>query len=345
MKFFIFFAFALSVFTSKLSLAQSTAEAQTYFLKIASEHYQIAESFMEYASSVAHNSIRKSEKKRAAMLGSIQQVKNNLSAMPCYYGQCELRDSTLAFLTMYNLVINEDYAQILNLEEIAEQSFDNMEAYFLAKELAANKVEQCSKRLDEIEDAFIALNQIHLVEQKSELTKKIEQTNAVNKHYNEVYLIFFKSYKQEVYMLEALEQKNYSSAEQNRDALANTANEGIALLKTTTPFRGDRSLILACHKSLTFYRTEATEKIKPCIEYMLLADNFDKIQGSLEAKDPMLLTPEEVSAYNNAVKEINVKTPVFKNNLSYLDQNRQSTVNNWNTVSKAYIEKNVPRHK
>lgn len=325
--------------------AQSGNEAYNYYYTIGIEHTKIADDYMKYASSVAHGSARKAEKKRVDLLITIAQAKEKVSRMQCYNGDCALRDSAVSYLNIYFLVLNQDYEKILNLEEIAEQSYDMMEAYFLAQDMAAAKVEEAGKRLEKTEDEFIAKNNIKLTEQKSELSKKIEQTNKVNEHYRKVYLIYFKSYKQEAYLLDALTRKDYSSAEQNRNALEQTATEGLSALDTITPYKSDRSLMMACKKSLDFYKREAAEKMKPCIEFMLLADNFEKMQKTFEAKDPMERTKAEVDEYNKAVKELNTKSTSFNNTFNYLNQNRESTVKYWNEVSQMYLEKYIPKYK
>ena len=339
---FIFTAFTFQLATMN---AQTTDDAYNYYYSIGMEHYKISDDYMKYASAVAHGSARKAEKKRIDLLQTIAQAKQKVAAMNCFNGDCALRDSVVSYFNISLIVLSEDFQKILNLEEIAEQSYDRMEAYFLAKQLASDKMEEAGDRLEIVEDEFVAKNNIKVNEQKSDLAKKIEQANKVNDHYNKVYLIYFKSYKQEAYLLDALNRKDYSSAEQNRNALEQTAKEGLGLLDTVTPYRNDRSLMVACKKALDFYNREATEKMKSCIDFMLLTENFEKMRKTFEAKEPMQRTKAEVDEYNNAVKEINSKSTSFNNTFNYLNQNRESTVNYWNQMSQAYLEKYIPKYK
>ena len=53
----------------------------------------------------------------------------------------------------------------------------------------------------------------------------------VMKHYNEVYLIFFKANKQEAYLMDAVNQKNINSIEQNINSLQNFAEQGLRKIK------------------------------------------------------------------------------------------------------------------
>jgi hypothetical protein len=43
-------------------------------------------------------------------------------------GDRSFRDTTVAYLKLLYIVFNEDYGKIVNMEEIAEQSYDAMEA-------------------------------------------------------------------------------------------------------------------------------------------------------------------------------------------------------------------------
>ncbi len=62
--------------------------------------------------------------------------------MPSYNGNKALRDSAVSYLKILYSVFNEDYSKLVNMEEIAEQSYDAMEAYLLAQEKAGEKLDQ-----------------------------------------------------------------------------------------------------------------------------------------------------------------------------------------------------------
>ena len=49
-------------------------------------------------------------------------------------------------MKMYYNVLNDDYSKIINMEEIAEQSYDAMEAYILAQEMVDKKPEEATRR-------------------------------------------------------------------------------------------------------------------------------------------------------------------------------------------------------
>jgi len=322
---------------------QSTQDAYTYLGTIGKEYLSISENYLKYVSSIAHNSARKAEKRRTDLLQTIAKSKSKIAGMPCYNNDCALRDSVISFLTLNYYVLNNDYQKIVNLEEIAEQSYDLMEAYWLAKELAEKKVEEASSRMDIVQNEFETKNNLEIPEDKSQLSKKIEQANQVNSHYRQVYLIFFKSQKQEAYLLEALERKDLSSAEQNKNALQQTSIEGIAVLDTLKAFRNDKSIVIACRRMLEFYKTETELKIPVIIDYTMKSENFNKMRESFEAKDPMTRTQAEVDKYNKAVSEINTLTRTYTSAVNYINQNRYTCMNGWNTQVGNYLKRYVPK--
>ena len=78
------------------------------------------------------------------------------------------------------------------MKAVSEQSYDYMEAYFLAQELADKKMEESQMEYEIDYYAFAANNNIEIIESESDLSKKMKISNEVFKHYKEMYLIFFK---------------------------------------------------------------------------------------------------------------------------------------------------------
>ena len=128
-----------------------------------------------------------------------------------------MRDSMISFLTLNYYVLTYSYDKILNMEDIAEQSYDEMELYINARSAADEKVRMADKIIDDIVLEFIKKNNIPVSKKKDKMSITLDQVNKVNDHYNTVFLIFFKSQKQEFYLLEAL--KKRTSAVQNKTGM------------------------------------------------------------------------------------------------------------------------------
>ena len=138
-------------------------------------------------------------------------------------GSSEFKDSVVEYLRLVNIVLKEDYAKIVDMEEISENSYDAMEAYMTARDQASDKLSDASVMINRVQRRFAEAHDIKIIESSSELDKKMEVAGEVYDHYNEVYLIFFKSFKQEAYLLDAISRKDLSAIEQNREALVTTS--------------------------------------------------------------------------------------------------------------------------
>ncbi|MEO7983162.1 MAG: hypothetical protein ABI688_03665, partial [Bacteroidota bacterium] len=105
-------------------------------------------------------------------------------------------------------------------------------------------------------DSIAGKNNINLVEGESALGNKSKIVNEVMDHCNTVYLIFFKSYKQEGYLIEAMGKKNVVSIEQNLNSLQKFTEQGLEKLKDLKGYSNDATLIKAGRDALNFYQSE-----------------------------------------------------------------------------------------
>ncbi|MBN2273048.1 MAG: hypothetical protein JXR41_06875 [Bacteroidales bacterium] len=324
--------------------AQQNDSAYNYMATIGREYANITENYLSYSSAVAHSkSAKKSEHKRIDFIKSIGLARARIASMPAFRGNATFRDSVVSYLTLTYHVMNEDYGKIMDLEEIAEQSYDLMEAYYLAQDMASEKMRMASNKLNLIEKDFAARYNIQLSEQQSDISKKVETVNSVQRHYTQVYLILFKSHKQEAYLLEALNKKDMNAAEQNRNALLQTAVEGLSKLDTLSVYKNDRSLVTACRKALGFFSMEANDKMPAVIDYYLKADNFEKVRDAFEAIPQMARTQTDVEQYNKAVNEYNTASRSMNVINNSLNQSRTNVMNNWNTIADVYLQRHTPK--
>ena len=222
-------------------------KALAYMEKINHEIRAIMTDTWDYTSEVAHGkNARRVEVKRKELVRTSKQAMEKVSKMDGFEGNTEYRDSVVSYLRINYLVLNEDYEKILDLEEIAEQSYDNMEAYLLTQQLANEKLDAADDTRQEQEKKFAAEHHINLVESNDKLSRKLEKAGDVFKSYNAAYLVFFKVYKQDAYFWEAVNKKDINAMEQNKNALASLANDALVKVKVLLPYKMDKSLIFAC---------------------------------------------------------------------------------------------------
>src|SRR5687768_1401412 len=288
------------LFTSPFVVAQSAGD---YMDEINKDMKNISTASWEYVSEMSHgNNAKKAEKKRLDLLQLFSDSKSRVAQMDGFEGNSAYRDAVVKYLDLSFSIFNQDYANLVDMEEVAEQSYDFMEAYMLAKEKANQKLDEAGDEMDKAEQTFAKENNINLLDpEKTKISENIRISNLVYDHYNDIYLVFFKSYKQEFFLLEALNAGDVSAIEQNKNALITNSNEGIGKLKSMTGYNNDNSIIMSCKKMLEFYKSEAEKDVSTLLEFFLAKDNMDKVKAAFDAKKEKDRTQADVDQYNKAV--------------------------------------------
>lgn len=337
-------AFAL-LLAASASAQQKFSSAGEYMNYISDQYREITKDYWSYAAAVGHGkSARKVENRRQALIKTVQETQKKITALPAWENDKSLRDSTKTFLQKSYYVLTEDYGKIINLEDVAEQSYDGMEAYLLAQDLANKKLDEALESLNTTQRAFAAAHNVTMGEgNDDELSKKVKESSKVNDYYKMAYLIFFKSFKQEAYMLDAISSKNVNGIEQNKGTLLKYSNEAIAKLDTMKAFQGDHTLITACRQMQDFYKKECNEKGSVYTNYFLKAENFDKTKKAIEAQTTR--SKEDVDKYNASVNDMNKATNDFNTTNNELFQNRKTLLDNWNKAAQTFLDKHTPKYR
>jgi hypothetical protein len=334
----------ISLIFSTSSKAQKSAVE--YLENINKELTALMTDTWDYTSAVAHGkTARKIDNRRKDLIKTSQLAKNRVNRMPAFEGSTALRDSVAAYLDINYKVLTQDYEKIVDMEEIAEQSYDMMEAYLLAQEKADERLNTAGDRMEAEQKKFAEANNINLVENKDKVAKKLESAGDVIKYYNEIYLIFFKSYKQEAYLMDAMTRSDLNAMEQNKNALATTAAEGLEKLAKISPFKGDANLKAACKNMLEFYKDEAATKMPAIIDFYMKKEKLDKVKAAFDAKPENKRTQQDVDQYNAAANDMNTGLNKYNSNNDALNKNRNSLLDKWNTGAARFMDSHVPKYK
>ena len=147
---------------------------------------------MAYISAAAHSRrAHKVEKLRAQTLESIDNAKYKTIDLPKYKGDNSLRQASIDYIQFCYRIFNEDYSKIVNMEEIAEQSVDQMQAYLLLEEKTSEKLEEASANLEKAEKEFAAKYSVTLVDTKNELSDKMTSAGKINQYCDHLVYSFF----------------------------------------------------------------------------------------------------------------------------------------------------------
>jgi hypothetical protein len=327
-----------------LAQGQSPQTANEYMSYLGDRESELSKKYLSYMSEAAHgNRARKLEKRRQDLLTGIRQSLSDANKLKPFNGDASLRDAFKQYWDVLFKVFNEDYDKIVNMEEIAEQSYDNMEAYLLAQEKAGDVLSTAYSRIDPVLHAFAAKNNVRIIENETKLSKKLREVGQANGYYHQLYLIFFKGVKQDLYVTDAFNKKDLNSLEQNRATLLKFAAEGLKRLDTCKAYKGDNSVVSACRKVLEFHKKEAEKDIPVQADFLLKNREFEKMKKSFDAKAANKRTQEDVDRYNKAVNDINTSLGAANKTLTDMNKEREKVLNNWDAASKKFMESHVPR--
>ena len=326
---------------SQLTYAQTGAEAAKYLGEIGQEYQNISKESWQYISAVAKGkNSRKIDKRRQDLSQAIKQAIYRVGRVGAFHGDVSLRDSVVAYLNLNYKVFNEDYDKILDMEEIAEESFDNMEAYMTAKERAHDLLDAASERVDATRTEFAGKYNVNLIEgDESRLSQKLSRANKAFKYYNQHYLIFFKTYKQDAYVVAAMKSGDVSAMEQNNRTLLKFAEESREQLQSVNRYGSDGALKVANIQVQEYYKRQAEQYMPTIIDFYLKKEKFDKMKASIDNKKPKDRTKEEVAAFNKAIEEYNGGIKEFNRALESLNKARSQALENWNRAVDSFLQR------
>lgn len=329
---------------SKISKSQTDQGAFNHMEQISKQYSNVDEQTLSYVSAAAHsNRSKKIDRERQELLQSIKTAIQNLKKIPDYKGDASLRDSTIKYLEVNYHVLMNDYAKVVDMEKIVEKSYDVMEAYIKAKEEANRKMTEASERLRATQYTYADKYGIRITENNSDTGKKLKIAGDVIKYYNKIYLIFFKSYIQEIYINNAIEKNDIVALEQNRNTLKKYADEGLNNLKNISAYKGDAQMISACRSALLFYKNEAENDVQKYIDYILKNEKYEKTKKAYDNKKQSERTQADVDEYNKAVKEYNSSANAVNATTNKINAGRKQAIDNWELKRKDFMSKHIPK--
>ena len=337
----------LLIFTISTSLnmvAQEFKSPVEYLTYIEKEQGAISKSTWKYTTAVAHSkSARKIDNTRKQLLKSIEVAQKNISNLKDgYKGDVEYKNQVVQYLDICKININEEYEKLIDLQEVAEQSYDGMEAYLMMRDLINEKLDAENEKVENGFKSFALKYTITINDANSELGEKIRLSNEVFDYHTALYLIFFKVNFTDGNLSKAIENKAQSAIQQNANALIQYADEGLEKLKTIKPYKGDSSLISATKKALEFYKKQAQQYVPKIVAFIMFNDKFENAKKTLEAKSAKDRTKEEIDNYNTMVKQVNKEIDNYNkaNNTNFQEKN--NILNDWNIGGDNFISSHVP---
>jgi len=329
---------------SLVSFGQNLDNPGDYMTAITKARGDMDSKYMQYVSAAAHGRrARKVEKLRQQVLDNITQSRYNTIDLPKYKGDNSLRQGSIDYILMCYRVFSEDYKKIIDIEELAEQSVDEMQAYILLQKKVGEKLHEAAAILKKNTQDFADKYNVRLIEDKSPLYDKIALAGKVDDYINNVYIQFFKSNWEDGQITNAINNKKVDNIEQARNALLRYSNEGLLALDTLKTYEGDPSLANACRQALQFYKNMAEKDMPQLTDYYLKQEEFAKIKKAYESKSNH--SKDDVDNYNKAVKDINNAVNSYNQTNNKINKARTEIVNNWQDTEKRFADEHMPRYK
>lgn len=303
----------------------------------------LSKKYLSYISEVAHGGrARKMEKRREDVISSINQAITDANRLRAYKGDASLRDAYKEYWGVLRSVFTEDYYKIVDMEEIAERSYDAMEAYLLMQERARERLDEAYDKVGIAYRAFAAKNNVQLVAAKSsQLDRKLAQAGNVNRYMRQIYLIMFKSKVQETLMMDALAKNDMNAMEQTRTSMLKYAEEGLVKLDTMKSYKNDGSLSNACRKVLEFQKAEAT-KVVALTDFIIRKEEFEKLKKDMDSKAPSQRTQKDVDTYNKAITEFNKSVTDYNKVNDELNTTRSKVLAQYDNTRQRFMDLHAP---
>jgi hypothetical protein len=332
----------LSTFLNSFS-AKAAESPVEHMRQLSDREALLSTKYMSYMSEVAHgHRARKMEKRRQELIMSIRQAIQESGRLRPYNGDASLRDAYKKYWSVLLSIFTDDYSKIIDMEEIAERSYDAMEAILLIQEKANETVDAAYKDVATAYKTFADKHDVTLIEgEASKLTGKLTKTGQVNHYLNQLYLIFFKSSVQETLVLEALAKRDLNAVEQSRNSMLKFSTEGLLKLDTLKAFNGDASVKTACRQALEFHKKEV-DKFSVLSGYLIKLEEFDKTKKAFDAIPTSKRTQADVDAFNKSVKEVNEVVNQSNKLSQELNSSRSKVLDNWEAVRKKFMDHHIP---
>tara|TARA_R110000850_G_scaffold277086_1_gene422380 strand:+ start:113957 stop:114994 length:1038 start_codon:yes stop_codon:yes gene_type:complete len=325
--------------------AQNFNSPVDYLEFIGKEQTSISKSMWNYNKSIAHSrKAKRIDATRNQLVKTIQAAKNKIEKLEDgYNGDMDYHVKILDYLTISENMINNDYEKIIDMKEIAEQSYDLMEAYIKTQESINEKYKNESDKVVAAQTEFAKKYNINLIEDENDLSKKLKISNEVFSYQNQLYLIFFKANFTFGQLNEALALNDITAIQQNGNTLEFYAKEGLEAIENIEAYNKDVSLLNTTRTSLQYFEKSAVNYTNQVIDFLEYNIQFEEIKNALERKSEKKRTKEEVDRYNKMVGEINKKVKSYNTaNQKFInDVNRLNQ--QWDNTSSQFVAKHIPK--
>ena len=168
-------------FLAILNLVAAQDNPGAYMNELSSNYDQITKDTWDYVRQVSRGrGANRIEKKRLELAQTLRTAKYEAGKVKSYNEDNTLKTAYMDYLSLSYLVISNNYKQIVDMEQIAEESYDDMEAYLRLKEQVSGRMDSASDILNQAQTTFAAKYSINLIADDSRISKKLNTYSNLN---------------------------------------------------------------------------------------------------------------------------------------------------------------------
>ena len=339
---YIVFTFIFIIFSNP-SWSQKFDTALEYLDFVSNEQSVITKNMWRYTQAIAHSKNDRSiANKRNSLIKSLERAILKIEKASSFQGD-DYKQYVLKNMNINKSMLEQDYEKIVDMKEISKRSYDNMEAYIMAREMADKKMAEAQQDYENHFYSYAKKYGIDIIENESDLGKKMIIASKVFDHYNEMYLIFFKVNINEIYLWEAVEKNDIGAIQQNANALNQAAKEGKEKLKSVSLYKNDNSLVKSTNAVFDHYINETENLLPQILDFLILNEEFEAIKSSFEKTPEKKRTKEQVNTYNKKVNEINKAVKNYNQVTKTLNTESQKVINQFNLSNEKFLSKHIPK--
>jgi len=335
----LFFAF-LILHTSFGQKFQTPTEYVSY---IKDQENNISKSTWKYTSAIAQKNWVKIEECKEKLIKDIQVAKKKIGKLKeGYNGDVAYQNQILYYFDLCEKSLTEEYGKIIDLNDLAEQSNDAMDAYMQLDELVNAKLDAENEKVLATYKSFAEKYNVALTE-KSEWSQKISVYNQVCAYFNEINLLCFKVNFTDENLSKAILNADLGAIQQNNNILVQYSDEGLSKLETIQPYDGDYSVINSATKVFEYYKKQGQEYIPSVIGFFMSLDKFKNARTTLQSKSKEEKSQEEKDNYTAILKNLENELVAIRKVIYNNEKNKNELLSQWKATGQDFIVRHIPK--
>lgn len=321
--------------------AQNRQKALKYYEKLINPTSEAKRSTWLFLKEITQGkTIQETEELRITTIKALSDARDVAAKNKAYYGDESLKSTLLAYFDSCIYILGNDFVILKKNESSADQSFKSMESFVLGKEKAYNTIKQSTEKLIKKQRSFSKQYKIGPAPSAGDKTfNSIEKNSKPMKYYNQIYLVFFKVYKQEMIAWASLKKDDDATFRKHTATLGVYVNEGLKELEKIKPFNDDDNSLLTATKELfLYYKSEADKSFPKMFGFI------PKKQAYISAKKAIETIPEEkqtnadINTYNSAANTYNKAVRSYNNLSGTCKKQRKHNLNLWHLRVNNFFE-------